>query len=89
MKQKSNYPHIIEIDPQMHAFEYKSIIIYNDEDPMPKLNAEGKHGWEVVYIEDGYNRKVWLKRKMARVTIDFSESPKMSDYRDFLPKRKP
>lgn len=49
----------------MHTFEYKSIIIYNDEDPMPKLNAEGKNGWEVVYIEDGYNRKVWLKRKMA------------------------
>jgi|GEM_PF-2431765 hypothetical protein len=66
MKQKSNYPHIIEIDPQMHTFEYKSIIIYNDEDPMPKLNAEGKHGWEVVYIEDGYNRKVWLKRKLDR-----------------------
>lgn len=50
----------------MHTFEYKSIIIYNDEDPMPKLNAEGKHGWEVVYIEDGYNRKVWLKRKLDR-----------------------
>lgn len=73
----------------MHTFEYKSIIIYNDEDPMPKLNAEGKNGWEVVYIEDGYNRKVWLKRKMARVTIDFSESPKAPYYRDFLPKRKP
>lgn len=50
----------------MHTFEYKSIIIYNDEDPMPKLNAEGKHGWEVVYIEDGYNCKVWLKRKLDR-----------------------
>lgn len=50
----------------MHTFEYKSIIIYNDEDPMPKLNAEGKYGWEVVYIEDGYNRKVWLKRKLDR-----------------------
>ena len=73
----------------MYTFEYKSIIIYNDEDPMSKLNAEGKYGWEVVFIEDGYNRKVWLKRKMARVTIDFSESPKAPYYCDFLPKRKP
>ena len=73
----------------MHTFEYKSIIIYNDEDPMPKLNAEGKNGWEVVYIEDGYNRKVWLKRKLDREIFLVDEFTKMSDYRDFLPKRKP
>lgn len=74
----------------MHKFEYKSIIIYNDEDPMPKLNADGKHGWEVVHIEDGYNRKVWLKRKLdEEIDHCVSDLQKSSDYRDFLPKRKP
>lgn len=50
----------------MNKFEYKSILILNDEDPMPKLNAEGKQGWEFIHIEDGYNHKVWLKRKLEK-----------------------
>ena len=50
----------------MHKFEYKSIIIYSDEDPMPKLNAEGKHGWEFIHLESDYNSKIWLKRKVEK-----------------------
>ena len=27
----------------MNKFEYKAILILNNEDPMPRLNAEGKY----------------------------------------------
>lgn len=73
----------------MHTFEYKTISITDDEDPVPILNAEGRNGWEVIFIEYDYSHRIWLKRKMARATIDFSELPKAPYYRDFLPKRKP
>lgn len=61
----------------MQTFEYKTIIIPDDENPVPILNAEGKHGWEVVYIEDGYNRKVWLKRKLDRGLLRVADLQKV------------
>lgn len=50
----------------MNKFEYKAILILNDEYPMPKLNAEGKQGWEFIHIESDYNSKIWLKRKLEK-----------------------
>lgn len=50
----------------MNKFEYKAILILNDEDPMPKLNAEGKQGWEFIHIESDYNSKIWMKRKLEK-----------------------
>lgn len=47
----------------MQTFEYKTIIIREDEDPVPRLNAEGQNGWEVIYIEKDYDYKIWMKRK--------------------------
>lgn len=47
----------------MHTFEYKTISITDDEDPVPILNAEGQNGWEVIFIEYDYAHRIWMKRK--------------------------
>lgn len=49
----------------MQTFEYKTIIIREDEDPVQKLNAEGQNGWEVIYIE----KEIWMKRKLDKVIV--------------------
>lgn len=51
----------------MQTFEYKTIIIREDEDPVLRLNAEGANGWEVIYIEYDDDRRIWMKRKLDRV----------------------
>lgn len=53
----------------MQTFEYKTIIIREDEDPVQKLNAEGQNGWEVIYIEKDYDYKIWMKRKLDKVIV--------------------
>lgn len=50
----------------MHTFEYKTISITDDGDPVPKLNAEGQNGWEVIHIEYDDYRRIWMKRKLDR-----------------------
>ena len=50
----------------MHTFEYKTISITDDEDPVPILNAEGQNGWEVIFIEYDYAHRIWMKRKLDR-----------------------
>lgn len=47
----------------MQIFEYKTIIIPDDETPVPILNAEGQNGWEVIFIEYDYAHIIWMKRK--------------------------
>lgn len=53
----------------MHTFEYKTISITDDEDPVPILNAEGRNGWEVIFIEYNYFHRIWMKRKLDREII--------------------
>lgn len=48
----------------MQTFEYKTIIIPDDEDPVPILNAEGQNGWEVIFIEYDYAHIIWMKRNL-------------------------
>lgn len=50
----------------MQTFEYKTILISEDENPIPILNAEGQNGWEVIFIEYDYGHRIWLKRKLDR-----------------------
>lgn len=50
----------------MQTFEYKTIIIPDDENPVPILNAEGQNGWEVIFIEYDYAHRIWMKRKLDR-----------------------
>lgn len=50
----------------MHTFEYKTISITDDEDPVPILNAEGQNGWEVIFIEYDYSHRIWMKRKLDK-----------------------
>lgn len=50
----------------MQTFEYKTILISDDEDPVPILNAEGQNGWEVIFIEYDYAHRIWMKRKLDR-----------------------
>lgn len=50
----------------MQTFEYKTIIIPCDENPVPILNAEGQNGWEVIFIEYDYAHIIWMKRKLDR-----------------------
>lgn len=38
----------------MQTFEYKTIIIPDDENLVPILNAEGQNGWVVIFIEYDY-----------------------------------
>ncbi len=57
----------------MQTFEYKTIIIPDDEDPVPILNAEGKNGWEVIFIEYDYAHRIWMKRKLDKeIFLQFS-----------------
>lgn len=72
----------------MQTFEYKTIIIRDDEDPVPRLNAEGQNGWEVIYIEKDYDYKIWMKRKLDKeIRHRFSNLRKGPDYSNTLPKR--
>lgn len=50
----------------MQTFEYKTILISDDEDPVPILNAEGQNGWEVIFIEYDYAHIIWMKRRLDR-----------------------
>lgn len=50
----------------MQTFEYKTILISEDENPIPILNAEGQNGWEVIFIEYDYGYRIWLKLKLDR-----------------------
>ena len=57
----------------MQTFEYKTIIITDDEDPVPILNAEGQNGWEVIFIEYDYAHIIWMKRKLDKeIFLQFS-----------------
>lgn len=57
----------------MQIFEYKTIIIPDDENPVPILNAEGQNGWEVIFIEYDYAHIIWMKRKWDKeIFLDFS-----------------
>lgn len=60
----------------MHTFEYKTISITDDEDPVPILNAEGQNGWEVIFIEYDYAHIIWTKRKLDREMIRVADSLK-------------
>lgn len=53
----------------MHTFEYKTILIPDNEDPVPILNTEGQNGWEVIFIEYDYAHRIWLKRKLDKEII--------------------
>lgn len=74
----------------MQTFEYKTILISEDENPIPILNAEGQNGWEVIFIENDYCHRIWMKRKLDKEFFHgFSNLRKAPYYRDFLPKRNP
>lgn len=60
----------------MHTFEYKTISITDDENPVPILNAEGQNGWEVIFIEYDYAHRIWMKRKLDREIIRVADLQK-------------
>ena len=61
----------------MHTFEYKTISITDDEDPVPILNAEGQNGWEVIFIEYDYAHRIWMKRKLDWVLFRVTDLQKV------------
>lgn len=74
----------------MQIFEYKTIIIPDDEDPVPILNTEGQNGWEVIFIEYDYAHRIWMKRKLEKkssTAIPTCEKGLLS--RSTIPKRNP
>ena len=62
--QQTSHDNITSKQTTMHTFEYKTISITDDEDPVPILNAEGQNGWEVIFIEYDYAHRIWMKRKL-------------------------